>query len=90
MNWNPEIKTFIAQYIDENTDRLLLSAHRFPGIDVLFAVDQILARRQLKNKLPEWYENADIVMDTELSTLSAMPSSTPSPVSLSLYTTTQK
>lgn len=62
MNWNPEIKTFIVKHIDENTDRLLLSAHRFPGIDVPFAVDQILARRQLKNKLPEWYENADIVM----------------------------
>ena len=62
MNWNPEIKTFIVKNIDENTDRLLLSAHRFPGIDVPFAVDQILTRRQLKNKLPEWYENADIIL----------------------------
>lgn len=62
MNWTPEIKTFIVQHIDDNVDRLLFSAHRFQGIDVPFAVEQILARKQLKNKLPEWYDNPDLIM----------------------------
>lgn len=62
MNWSPEIKTFIVEHFEDNTDRLLLSAHRFPEIDVPFAVDQILSRRQLRNKLPQWYENFDLIM----------------------------
>lgn len=62
MNWTPELKAFIAQHQDDDTDRLLLSAKRFPDIDMPFAVDQILSRRQIKLKLPEWFANADIVM----------------------------
>lgn len=62
MNWTPETKVFIQQHIDDDTGRLLLSAHRFPGVDIPFAVDQISARKQIKNKLPEWYSNDDIIM----------------------------
>ena len=62
MNWTPEIKSFIVQHQDDDTGRLLLSAHRYPEIDVPFAVDQILARKQIKNKLPEWFDNVDIIM----------------------------
>lgn len=62
MNWSPEIKTFILQHLEDDTDKLLLSARRFSNIDVPFAVDQILARRQLKNKLPHWYQNDDVIM----------------------------
>ena len=62
MNWTPETKAFIHQHQNDDTDRLLLSAHRYVGIDVLFAVDQIQSRRQIKNKLPEWFANEDIVM----------------------------
>lgn len=62
MTWNPEIKQFIADHLQDDTARLLFSAHRFPGVDVPFAVEQIEARRRLKNKLPEWYANPDLVM----------------------------
>lgn len=59
MNWTPELRLFIRQHVDDNTDRLLLSAKRYPDIDVREAVEQILARRQLRYKLPEWYALSD-------------------------------
>jgi len=62
MNWTQEIRAFIVQHKDDDTDRLLLSAHRYADIDMPFVVDQILARKQIKNKLPEWSSNDNIIM----------------------------
>jgi len=59
MIWTQELRAFIAKHIDDDTDTLLLSAAKYPGIDVPAAVDQIEARRRLKNKLPEWYALSD-------------------------------
>lgn len=39
-----------------------MAARKYPDIDVPFVVEQIEARRRLKGKLPEWYENKDIIM----------------------------
>ena len=62
MNWTPELRDFIQQHLNDDTAMLLLAARKYPGIDVPFAVEQIEARKRLKNKLPEWYENAELVM----------------------------
>ena len=62
MEWNSEIRQFITDHLSDDTVRLLLSAHRFPSIDIPFAVDQIEARRRLRNKLPEWYAEPDLIM----------------------------
>ena len=62
MNWTPELRDFIQQHLNDDTATLLLAARKYPGIDVPFAVEQIEARKRLKNKLPEWYENAELVM----------------------------
>lgn len=62
MLWNEQLRVFVAQHLSDNLDRLLLSAHRYPGIDMPYAVDQIEARRRLRTKLPEWYALDDIVM----------------------------
>ena len=62
MNWTPELRDFIQEHINDDTAELLLAARKYPGIDVPFAVEQIEARRRLKAKLPEWYENAELVM----------------------------
>lgn len=59
MNWTTELRLFIRQHFDDDPNRLLLSAQRFPEIDVREAVEQILARRQLRYKLPEWYALSD-------------------------------
>lgn len=62
MDWTPELSDFIQAHIDDDTATLLLSAHRHGGVDVPFAVGQIEARRRLKGKLPEWYQNAGLIM----------------------------
>lgn len=50
-----ELVSFIKAHQSDNLDRLLLSASKYPGIDVEFVVDQIRARAQVKDKLPTWY-----------------------------------
>ncbi len=62
MEWNSEIRQFITDHLSDDTVRLLFSAHRYPTIDIPFAVDQIEARRRLRNKLPEWYAEPDLIM----------------------------
>lgn len=55
-------REFIALHINDDTSRLLLSANRYPDVDVAYCVEQIEARRQLRTKLPEWYACPDLVM----------------------------
>lgn len=62
MNWTPALRDFIEEHLNDDTAELLLAAHRYQGIDVPFAVEQIEARKRLKTKLPEWYANADLIM----------------------------
>lgn len=65
---SPELKSFIREHFSDDTDRLLLSASRYAGIDVPWATVQISARRQIKDKLPEWYALDDLVYPSRLST----------------------
>lgn len=67
MQLSPELKSFIREHASDNIDRLLLQASRYPGIDVPFAVNQILARRQVKDKLPSWYACDDLIYPSRLS-----------------------
>ena len=62
INWTPELRDFIQNHLEDDTVGLLLSAHKYEGIDVPFAVEQIEARRRLRTKLPEWYGNAELMM----------------------------
>ena len=43
---------FIKLHENDNTDKLLLSASKYPEINMPVIVDQIIARRQIKDKLP--------------------------------------
>lgn len=63
----PEIKDFIRQHFTDDTDKLLLNAKRYSPIDIPFAVDQIRARRQIKEKLPTWFTNPDLLFPSRLS-----------------------
>lgn len=62
MTWTEEIRQFITEHQTDDTTRLLLSSHRYPSIDVPFAVEQIEARKRLRTKLPEWFAVPDLIM----------------------------
>lgn len=62
MEWTSDIRQFISDHLNDDVSRLLLSARRYPAIDVPFAVEQIEARRRLRSKLPEWYALSDLIM----------------------------
>lgn len=68
MKLSQEIKEFIQKHLHDDTNQLLLSAARYPEIDVPFAVDQIIARQRIKEKLPEWYILEDLLFPSRLST----------------------
>lgn len=68
MELTPALKDFIQAHLNDNTDKLLLSASGFPGIDIPFAVDQIVSRRQIKEKLPNWYSNDALVFPSKITT----------------------
>jgi len=61
MNYPLSLKQFIQEHMKDDLNNLLLSASRYPDIDIAFAVDQISARRQIREKLPEWYANPDLL-----------------------------
>lgn len=57
MKLNDTFRAFLREHASDDLNRLLLSASRYPGIDVPLAVEQIAARRQIRDKLPAWYRN---------------------------------
>ncbi len=62
-----ELREFVRQHADEDTDKLLLQAGRYPSIDIPAATIQIAARRQIREKLPEWYANSGLIFPSRLA-----------------------
>lgn len=62
MNWSSQIRDFIAGHLNDDTAKLLFAAHRYPEFDMPFVVEQIEARKRLRNKLPEWFAQPDLIM----------------------------
>ncbi|MDR1408094.1 MAG: class I SAM-dependent methyltransferase [Tannerella sp.] len=54
MKVSEDFFSFVRAHAADDLSQLLLSAGRYPGIDVPFAVEQIAARRNLRGKLPLW------------------------------------
>ncbi|MBK9335894.1 MAG: hypothetical protein IPM98_04660 [Lewinellaceae bacterium] len=48
-------RQFIQKHLNDDLHRLLLSAHRYPGVSVPAAVGQIEALRKVHSKIPAWY-----------------------------------
>lgn len=67
MNLTAEEKQFIRDHASEDANRLLLGAKKYPQLDVPFLVDQILSRRQIREKLPSWYANEDLVFPAKIA-----------------------
>ncbi len=68
MKLSEETKQFISEHMAGDLNRLLLSASRYPEIDVPFAVEQIASRRQIKEKLPAWYANPGLIFPAKITT----------------------
>lgn len=62
MEWTTDIRDFITEHQDDDTATLMLASHRYPAIDVTFAVEQIESRKKMKTKLPEWWANKELIM----------------------------
>ncbi|MCD7977149.1 MAG: class I SAM-dependent methyltransferase [Tannerellaceae bacterium] len=67
MQLNEVTKQFIKEHAGDDPVRLLLSAARYPEVDMPFAVEQIQARKQIKDKLPGWYQHTDLIFPSKIS-----------------------
>jgi 16S rRNA G966 N2-methylase RsmD len=52
---NAAFYQFVRDHLEADVHRLLLSASKFPGIDVPKAVTLIKALQKVKHKIPSWY-----------------------------------
>jgi len=67
MNYSLSLKQFVQEHMKDDLNNLLLSASRYPDIDIPFVVDQISARRQIHEKLPAWYANPDLLFPSRIA-----------------------
>jgi 16S rRNA G966 N2-methylase RsmD len=64
---DPKVQSFIQDHLNDDPVSLLLKSDRFPGIPLKEAVIQIKARQNLKQKLPEWVADKNIIFPPALS-----------------------
>ncbi|MDL2277596.1 RsmD family RNA methyltransferase [Parabacteroides sp. OttesenSCG-928-G07] len=76
MSLSAALKTFIREHANDDLTYLLLHADKHKGIDMLFAVEQITARRQIRDKLPEWYANDNLLFPARIAAEQASSEST--------------
>ncbi len=57
----PEVRSFIIEHQDDDWQRLLLSAHRYPGMPMKDIALQIQCRQKAKSKLPTWLVSPDVI-----------------------------
>lgn len=58
---------FVLEHENDDTARLLLSKGRWKDVDIDLAVNTILSRRKLRDKVPAWYSHAGLVYPAKLS-----------------------
>jgi hypothetical protein len=65
MQVSPAFFAFVHDHADDDLAQLLLAAGRYPEIDVPFAVEQIRARRYIREKLPTWYADRSLLFPSK-------------------------
>ena len=58
---------FIVQHQNDDISDLVLHRDRYPDVDVALAAECIAARRKLRYKVPEWYDDAGLICPVALS-----------------------
>ena len=61
------LQEFILEHAEDDVSKLLLSATQHKNIDIITAVEQITARRQIKDKLPSWYNDDRLYYPSKLA-----------------------
>lgn len=62
-----ELYEFILEHENDDPAALMLQRDRWKGIDAAAVAEAIAARRKLRNKVPEWYANPQIICPLSLS-----------------------
>ena len=60
-------KAFIKTHLNDDVTSLLLQAKKYPNLNIPDLVWQIKARQKAKLKLPEWFDNEDIIFPKMIS-----------------------
>ena len=60
-------KSFIKLHQNDEVTTLLLQAKKYPNLNIPDLVLQIKARQKAKSKLPEWFENEEVIFPKMLS-----------------------
>lgn len=64
---SPEAKRFIQENLHTPVEELLLSAHKFPFLNIPLLVSQIEGRNKAQKKLPTWYHSEEVIYPVKLS-----------------------
>lgn len=64
---NSATTRFITEHTNDDPLQLMLTAHRYPEVDMQWAVRQIAARQRIRYKLPEFYSHTEIQYPQQLS-----------------------
>lgn len=64
---NGKTTEFIKAHINENVHQLALQAAKYPDLDIPFVVRQINGLQKVKQKIPLFYNTADILFPAQLS-----------------------
>jgi len=67
MKMTEQLRAFIRMHQNDDVNKLLLSAARYLEIDMPFAVEQLVSRRQIKDKLPSWYANDGLLFPAKIA-----------------------
>jgi 16S rRNA G966 N2-methylase RsmD len=57
----PEIIAFIQDHINDDPYELMFSTHKYPGLPMREIAEQIASRQKVKDKLPEWFANDQLL-----------------------------
>ncbi|RHJ95218.1 class I SAM-dependent methyltransferase [Parabacteroides bouchesdurhonensis] len=67
MMLSEEQKRFICEHAADDLSCLFLSASKYAVPDVPFLIEQIASRKQIREKLPSWYLNQDLLFPAKIA-----------------------
>ncbi|MBR1632617.1 MAG: hypothetical protein IJ686_02565 [Bacteroidales bacterium] len=62
-----ELAAFVNEHLNDDLSRLILQRDKWPQFDMALAADCIAARRKLRGKVPEWYDDPRLLFPSPLS-----------------------